>query len=829
MEDAYYEEEMGAAVNNMLLQAHMLGEGLVGRAALSGKCQWIFSDANNGESSSASSIGGQAMCQDDYEIQQQVSSGLKTIAVIPVESRGVIQFGSTKKNLQTPEFLDQTKRSFSEMDNIDVLASQGSPSSPFNYKNCDLNEWFASFCNANITPMHGGSSSDLMEMAYTSMNLTQSSGFASDFQQEKINPLYLDSSPLTNQLQTAYTEAQVILSSNPTTQFQKASSQSAFSVEKSAAKTPFNGGSIITSLESQLPSEIGVPDSSYVLSTKEDTPVFCVPTKQDYQGDSTVTSLYRSGGLVNVERSGQQNSGRSISDWHSASSYHANESGFPERETNLQRFPEEFKLDEFATDISNCFILDNIFEWFAYPPDHGISKMAATVKENFSQSAGVASVSSDLIGDDLLDIPFAQTANSMQSSTTDAYVCGGEQKSVIVNDAGNDLFEGLGLEYGKGEAGDSQENMMKPTVSVGHLATSTCGSECVSELDDNSAVGPRKGLFSELGIEKLLNGSNNSSYITNPSIDDQFSTAKRRRLDSSLLSQVQLGGFSCSSGSMTIQPAYHKDKASNLLSKREEFPKSQAGLWIDDGYIIEDGGTALGKSKKPEEPTKATRKRARPGESTRPRPKDRQQIQDRMKELKGIIPDGGKCSIDALLDRTIKYMLFLQSVTKYADKLKQADDPKLISEENKTVPKHNSTSGGGATWALEVGDQSMVCPIIVEDLSPPGLMRIEMLCEDRGFFLEIADVIRGFGLNILKGLMETREDKIWARFIVEANTNITRIDILWSLVQLLQLTSTSGIDSTNQPSNVMNGRVPLLNNYQQPALPCSIGVAEALQ
>lgn len=44
-----------------------------------------------------------------------------------------------------------------------------------------------------------------------------------------------------------------------------------------------------------------------------------------------------------------------------------------------------------------------------------------------------------------------------------------------------------------------------------------------------------------------------------------------------------------------------------------------------------------------------------------------------------------------------------------------------------------------------------------------------MLCEEQGFFLEIADIIRGFGLNILKGEMESREDKIWARFIVEVN------------------------------------------------------------
>lgn len=43
----------------------------------------------------------------------------------------------------------------------------------------------------------------------------------------------------------------------------------------------------------------------------------------------------------------------------------------------------------------------------------------------------------------------------------------------------------------------------------------------------------------------------------------------------------------------------------------------------------------------------------------------------------------------------------------------------------------------------------------------------QMLCEERGLFLEIADIIRGLGLTILKGLMETRNDKIWAHFAVE--------------------------------------------------------------
>jgi hypothetical protein len=44
---------------------------------------------------------------------------------------------------------------------------------------------------------------------------------------------------------------------------------------------------------------------------------------------------------------------------------------------------------------------------------------------------------------------------------------------------------------------------------------------------------------------------------------------------------------------------------------------------------------------------------------------------------------------------------------------------------------------------------------------------LQMLCEERGFFLEIADLIRGLGLTILKGVMEARNDKIWACFSVE--------------------------------------------------------------
>ncbi|MFS7978703.1 putative transcription factor LHW [Helianthus anomalus] len=75
-------------------------------------------------------------------------------------------------------------------------------------------------------------------------------------------------------------------------------------------------------------------------------------------------------------------------------------------------------------------------------------------------------------------------------------------------------------------------------------------------------------------------------------------------------------------------------------------------------------------------------------------------------------------SIDCFLDRTIKHMLFLQSVTKHADRIKQVDEPK----NNHSNDRNNS----GVTWACEVGNQTMSCPLIVEDLSTPGQMLIEI-------------------------------------------------------------------------------------------------------
>ncbi|KAF8108707.1 hypothetical protein N665_0104s0033 [Sinapis alba] len=176
---------------------------------------------------------------------------------------------------------------------------------------------------------------------------------------------------------------------------------------------------------------------------------------------------------------------------------------------------------------------------------------------------------------------------------------------------------------------------------------------------------------------------------------------------------------------------------------------------------------------------KKNKKRAKPGESSRPRPRDRQLIQDRIKELRELVPNGSKCSIDSLLERTIKHMLFLQNVTKHADKLSKSASTKMQQKENGTQ---------GSSCAVEVGGHLQVCSIIVENLNKQGMVLIEMLCEECSHFLEIANVIRSLDLIILRGVTEAQGEKTWICFVVESQNNkvMQRMDILWSLVQIFQ-------------------------------------------
>lgn len=371
-------------------------------------------------------------------------------------------------------------------------------------------------------------------------------------------------------------------------------------------------------------------------------------------------------------------------------------------------------------------------------------------------------------------------------------------KSLTISGIDVDLF---------GSTGDLGD-IITPVINENHLGFDSYNSGRISvskstqNVDNDSAtLGQKKGLFSNLGIKELLEGISGTCNTASTScIEDQVSSAAKRRKTGNSVWEMS-----------SLQPVVYNKSL-----------KSEPGIWMSDAYSM-DGSSTILQAKKQVESPKPTKKKAKPG--TRPRPKDRQMILDRMAELRELIPNGEKMSIDCLLDRTIKHMLFLQSVTKHADRIKQADEPKhngVIQNNNYS----NDPSNNGVTWACELGNQTMICPLIVEDLSTPGQMLIEMLCEEHGFFLEIVDIIQGFGLTILKGVMEARDEKIWARFIVEAEEkrHVTRHEIFAALVQLLQTMGSS--NDNHLDKKVMQTGTSLLNNFQPSGIQLPASLAD---
>jgi hypothetical protein len=98
------------------------------------------------------------------------------------------------------------------------------------------------------------------------------------------------------------------------------------------------------------------------------------------------------------------------------------------------------------------------------------------------------------------------------------------------------------------------------------------------------------------------------------------------------------------------QPYYIDKTEDGCLSQNNGAQKSQIRLWIENGQNMKCESASASNSKGLDAPSKSNRKRSRPGESSKSRPKDRQLIQDRIKELREMVPNGAKVSSCILAD-----------------------------------------------------------------------------------------------------------------------------------------------------------------------------------
>lgn len=95
-------------------------------------------------------------------------------------------------------------------------------------------------------------------------------------------------------------------------------------------------------------------------------------------------------------------------------------------------------------------------------------------------------------------------------------------------------------------------------------------------------------------------------------------------------------------GSSSFRSGCSKDERGSC-SQGSSIYGSQISSWVEQGHNLKrETSVSTAYSKRPDEIVKSNRKRLKPGENPRPRPKDRQMIQDRVKELREIVPNGAK-------------------------------------------------------------------------------------------------------------------------------------------------------------------------------------------
>ena len=801
----------------MASQVHVVGEGTIGRAAFTGSHQWIIHDTTNDH---------RLRSEVAAEMNHQFRAGIQTIAIIPVLPRGVLQLGSTSVVMENTTYVLQYKKLCSQLNNRSSMVASTSAKndssqkvqsrsshgllsvyptdgcskafsgSPATYEQCYIPDATAVSSSASVNI---GRKASLLKVA-------QRNG-------EAIRDHSLYAPDVRFRRQTPYCDRRV----ESTTQSSVVNSDFLSSTSTSAEKHP-----------------LLMNDGQLGMGNME-------------EASDTRNLLLKSLAFRNLPPS---HGGGEVLDFLNS---HGNFDFLPEGnsivKSNLYDCSASQLLDQRCNSTSGMIGHKPAISYKTPQSAQFIMKMGSPKRDSCHAVAAPSTGSevqtssefkTDFSQDNQVDISDRVCQNRKAKEVNDSSFAvriqglknmdrqklpdiSSERSSSLRVDptAGNDLFDIFGAEFPhlcRNVDGDSTWNTAKPASSGKDALESSVyldTSPVFGALDDEF---PFSGIFSLTDSDQLLDAVISSVNPGGKQISGDSASCRTSLTDmpsssycgSKVMKQHESSGAppllvkdELAVSNFVKQPSFLEKTEDGCLSQNNGMHKSQLRLWIESGHNMKCESVSASNSKGHDTPNKANRKRSRPGESSKPRPKDRQLIQDRIKELRELVPNGAKCSIDALLEKTIKHMVFLQSVTKHADNLKDSNESKILSGDN--GPLWKDYFEGGATWAFNVGSQSMTCPIIVEDLDRPRQMLVEMICDDRGIFLEIADFIKGLGLTILRGVMEARKNKIWARFTVEANRDVTRMEIFLSLVRLLE----PSCDGSGSGENQENGKMPL--------------------
>ncbi|KAG2568095.1 hypothetical protein PVAP13_7NG291200 [Panicum virgatum] len=769
--ESYCEDEAKTLVEKMLNQVHIVGKGIIGEALGSGECQWIY-DTTCHASNQTSHVDYQDLLEDYTWWQHQFLNGIKTIAVLPLRLQGLVQFGSPQKVPRNSDFLNQVRNIFDQMKNTSRDGSM--EYTQINSLACVQQPILTSSRSANDILVHN-----------------------------KVNQL--KSEKLENIERTESIRSSICSPSNSQRSLNDFTPHGTgnSSIDTHTLAMPVNSKSIY-----ELEGFDKVTDFFH-----QNADVGTVQVNSSKMPDSIIASIMSAyQNSHNLHRITNESSAQNMPEYppYLYTATNSPNSGLDELCYSSAGFSSE-KSTNYLQNESDKLLYKSVslrsnpcvseIQGNCLTPHHVLVHKQSLIPGPGECGRLLSPEESFIVQSD--SMPLKDTTHSpCQTNSTCPELPNRPHEEATAGTSDNNMKEC------SGNNGLLESMMLDPRTNsfvqdwwddsvllAGNLPNlGNIHSDSAIELSSKHPFSSgESGLPSISAVEQLFG-------VGAPRSAGHGPLGAEANPLSGCISDYQLPQFpfrDCITAYNAPVPSlasssYTSGNVQKSSSKATSVPPGN--ISVDDTCSFNTANSKGSQSNNPEG-TKVAKKRAKAGESTRPRPKDRQLIQDRVKELREIVPNGAK----------------------------------LIDKESGVVLKDNpdGCKNGGATWAYEVAGKTMVCPIIIEDLSPPGQMLIEMLCEERGLFLEIADNIRGFGLTILKGLMELRDGKIWARFLVETSREVTRMDIFLSLVQLLEQNNL--VQSTEQMAKIMNNGVPSFTDHQLSPLPIAVGIAEGLQ
>ncbi|XVF71973.1 hypothetical protein PTKIN_Ptkin12aG0083600 [Pterospermum kingtungense] len=675
----YSHDPLGLAVAKMSYHVYSLGEGIVGKVAVSGKYQWIFADKHANSSCSLF---------DSYDgWQSQFAAGIRTILVAAVVPHGVVQLGSLNKVVEDEKLVSHIRDAFlalqdSSLGNIARPIGCSMKSSLFEQ---DLPSKLLGSEVIPLDKVEDREGSDVLLPEFSHLQQYSDSSF--------VLP------PSSNHIKGA---------GEVENKHEGLELSSAGSNESAKLLTPRSNGSNL--------------DHQNQLGGNLRNNVVCKGETSGWKNSSLGTgNVYANNPVVGI--------------------------------------------------INSCNIA---FQAERYGVNHAYySDLLHSAPSDMVKSDGLSSYRNEVLEmPKSLDMKFQKDLNKLRNqndlSDLDSI------NTSLKFSAGYELYEALGPAF------------LRKSI-------------CAGWQSENAEAGPNIEMLESMTSSQLTfeSGSENLLEAVVANVCHSGSDIKSERSfcrpEPSILTTRHTSEPS-SQTKLTINSAGYSINQSSLVEDNTQQGLNSSelcGAISSKGFSSTCPSNCSEQFERSSEPAKNNKKRARPGENPRPRPRDRQLIQDRIKELRELVPNGAKCSIDSLLERTIKHMVFLQGITKHADKLGKCAESKMHHKGARM--RGSSNYEQGSSWAVEVGSHLKVCSIVVENLNKNGQMLVEMLCEECSHFLEIAEAIRSLGLTIIKGVTEAHGEETWICFVVEGQNNrvMHRMDILWSLVQILQSKATS--------------------------------------